>query len=64
MFTVFDAVDRRARRLPSVPRPCYFGGAGLEHQEKYGTKTETFAKISVKARKHARTTSGPSSATW
>jgi acetyl-CoA acetyltransferase len=30
-----------------------FGGAGREHQEKYGTRTETFAKISEKARKHA-----------
>ncbi|WP_092803640.1 lipid-transfer protein [Rhodococcus globerulus] len=30
-----------------------FGGAGLSHMEKYGTKPETFAKISVKARKHA-----------
>lgn len=30
-----------------------FGGAGREHQEKYGTKDETFAKISVKARRHA-----------
>ena len=30
-----------------------FGGAGVEHQQKYGTKNETFAKITVKARKHA-----------
>jgi acetyl-CoA acetyltransferase len=30
-----------------------FGGAGRAHMEKYGTKAETFAKISVKARKHA-----------
>ncbi|MBW8811840.1 MAG: lipid-transfer protein [Caulobacterales bacterium] len=30
-----------------------FGGAGLEHQKRFGTKTETFAQISVKARKHA-----------
>lgn len=30
-----------------------FGNAGREYQEKYGTKDETFAKISVKARKHA-----------
>jgi len=29
-----------------------FGGAGVEHQKKYGTKNETFAKIAVKARKH------------
>ncbi len=30
-----------------------FGGAGREHQWKYGTKRETFAKVSVKARQHA-----------
>src|ERR1051325_923851 len=31
----------------------YFGGAGREHQERYGTRTETFAKVSEKARRHA-----------
>lgn len=31
----------------------YFGGAGQEYSQKYGTKRETFAKISEKARKHA-----------
>lgn len=31
----------------------YFGGAGREHQEKFGTRNETFAKISEKARRHA-----------
>ncbi|MFN5723890.1 MAG: beta-ketoacyl synthase N-terminal-like domain-containing protein, partial [Betaproteobacteria bacterium] len=30
-----------------------FGGAGEEHQQKYGTQAETFARISVKAREHA-----------
>ena len=30
-----------------------FGGAGREYRFKYGTKRETFGKISVKARKHA-----------
>ena len=30
-----------------------FGGAGREYRWKYGTKRETFGKISVKARKHA-----------
>ena len=30
-----------------------FGGAGLEHQRKYGTKDETFAKIRAKASSHA-----------
>lgn len=31
----------------------FFGGAGREYQQKYGTKNETFAKVSVKARIHA-----------
>lgn len=30
-----------------------FGGAGIEHQNKYGTKDETFAKIRSKASVHA-----------
>lgn len=30
-----------------------FGGAGREYADKYGTKPETFAKISEKARSHA-----------
>lgn len=30
-----------------------FGGAGVEYQQRYGTKNETFAKISEKARRHA-----------
>jgi acetyl-CoA acetyltransferase len=30
-----------------------FGGAAREHRWKYGTKKETFAQVSVKARKHA-----------
>jgi len=35
------------------PAAQMFGGAGREYQWKYGTKRETFAKISEKARKHA-----------
>ena len=31
----------------------YFGGAGKEYAEQYGTRDETFAKISAKARIHA-----------
>ncbi len=33
--------------------PKMFGGAGLEHQRKYGTKDETFARIRAKASRHA-----------
>jgi sterol carrier protein 2 len=35
------------------PAAQMFGGAGREYRWKYGTKRETFAKISEKARKHA-----------
>jgi sterol carrier protein 2 len=31
----------------------YFGGAGAEYQRKYGARTDTFAKIAEKARRHA-----------
>ena len=31
-----------------------FGGAGREYQEKYGARADTFGKIAVKARKHAK----------
>ena len=31
-----------------------YGGAGLEHQKKYGTRDETFARVSQKARLHAK----------
>ncbi|MBI1238219.1 MAG: lipid-transfer protein [Alphaproteobacteria bacterium] len=31
----------------------FFGGAGKEYSEKYGTRRETFAKIASKARTHA-----------
>jgi len=31
----------------------YFGGAGLSHMQKYGTKIETFARIRAKASRHA-----------
>ena len=35
------------------PAAQMFGGAGREYRWKHGTKRETFAKISVKARQHA-----------
>lgn len=39
---------------PKAPGAAlYFGGAGREYSEEYGTRPETFAKISEKARKHA-----------
>ena len=39
---------------PDIPLALrYFGGAGLSHMKKYGTKLETFAKIRAKASRHA-----------
>ena len=35
------------------PAAQMFGGAGREYRWKYGTRRETFAKVSEKARKHA-----------
>jgi len=35
------------------PAATMFGGAGREYRFKYGTKRETFAKVSSKARRHA-----------
>ncbi|MBT7698564.1 MAG: lipid-transfer protein [Desulfobacterales bacterium] len=37
----------------AAPAAQLFGLAGEEYMEKYGTKPETFAKVSIKARKHA-----------
>jgi acetyl-CoA acetyltransferase len=38
----------------AAPRAAqFFGGAGRAHMELYGTRPETFARISVKARQHA-----------
>jgi sterol carrier protein 2 len=54
-FENFDAVTDRlvvAKEIPLALR--YFGGAGLSHMKKYGTKLETFAKVRAKASRHAR----------
>lgn len=38
----------------NAPRAAqFFGGAGREHMKRFGTKAETFGRISVKARQHA-----------
>ena len=37
--------------LPEALR--YFGGAGIEHMRRYGTRLETFASIRAKASRHA-----------
>ncbi|WP_037368198.1 lipid-transfer protein [Amycolatopsis orientalis] len=54
-FHRFDEVLEKAQGpadgVPMAPR--YFGGAGAAYAERYGTAPETFAAISVKARRHA-----------
>src|SRR3546814_9642526 len=45
------AVQGEDERAPWAAQ--LFGGGGRDYQERYGAKDETFAKISVKARRHA-----------
>lgn len=52
----FARFDQLCNELVSEELPLalrYFGGAGREHMQKYGTKMETFAKIRAKASVHA-----------
>ena len=55
--TPFDAFNTQTDALvghPELPLALrYFGGAGLSHMKKYGTKLETFAAIRAKASRHA-----------
>ncbi|WP_329070030.1 lipid-transfer protein [Amycolatopsis sp. NBC_01480] len=55
LFDRFDALAARVRPLePDAPKAAqYFGAAGAEYAERYGTEPETFAKITVKSRAHA-----------
>lgn len=53
-FERFDAATDELVDLPGVPLAIrYFGGAGISHMNKYGTKLATFAKIRAKASRHA-----------
>ena len=53
-FERFDAECDALIGHPDVPLAIrYFGGAGLEHMKRYGTRMETFAKIRAKASRHA-----------
>ena len=54
-FTRFDiAANTLQQPDPTAPFAAqYFGGAGREHMDRFGTSLETFAKIAVKARAHA-----------
>ena len=53
-FERFDAETEALVGLPEVPLALrYFGGAGIAHMQKYGTRMETFAEIRAKASRHA-----------
>lgn len=48
VMTELQGYDSQAPRAAQ-----FFGGAGREHMKRFGTKAETFGRISVKARQHA-----------
>jgi len=53
-FSDFDRVTDELVGHSEIPLALrYFGGAGKEHMEKYGTQLSTFAKIRAKASRHA-----------
>ena len=53
-FSDFDRVTDELVGRSEIPLALrYFGGAGKEHMEKYGTQLSTFAKIRAKASRHA-----------
>jgi sterol carrier protein 2 len=54
-FEDFDKVTDDLVGMPEIPLALrYFGGAGLSHMKKYGTRLETFARIRAKASRHAK----------
>lgn len=54
-FEDFDKVTDDLVGMPEIPLALrYFGGAGLSHMRKYGTRLETFARIRAKASRHAK----------
>jgi sterol carrier protein 2 len=56
--SAFEEFDRAADELvdaPGIPLALrYFGGAGLAHMKKFGTKLDAFAKVRAKASRHAK----------
>jgi sterol carrier protein 2 len=53
-FTDFMEIAESRNGVSEAPFAAQlFGGAGAEYAEKWGTRPETFAQISVKARRHA-----------
>lgn len=51
----FSTLQNDVQGIDAMAPPAaqMFGGAGIEYQSKYGTKSEVFGKIAVKARLHA-----------
>jgi sterol carrier protein 2 len=49
----FQAMVEKCGFEKSPPAPQFFGNAGREHMEKYGTTAEHFAKIGYKNHKHS-----------
>jgi sterol carrier protein 2 len=53
-FDVFDETADAVQPRTDAPFAAqYFGGAGAAYAARHGTQPETFAKISVKSRRHA-----------
>ena len=53
-FDRFEEVTSELVGEPQIPLALrYFGGAGREHMQRYGTPLETFAQIRAKASRHA-----------
>lgn len=53
-FDRFDAITDELVGEPQIPLALrYFGGAGREHMQRYGTPLETFAQVRAKASRHA-----------
>ncbi|MEW9573821.1 lipid-transfer protein [Rhodanobacter sp. Si-c] len=53
-FRRFDALCDEINPYPEIPLALrYFGGAGREYMDTYGTSPELFAKVRAKASRHA-----------
>ena len=51
---VFDDITNKLVDHEGIPRALrFFGGAGLSHMKKYGTRLEDFASVRAKASRHA-----------
>jgi len=49
-----EVMDAHQGFQPQTPRAAqFFGGAGRDYMRQYGTRADTFGRISVKARQHA-----------